>query len=381
MRPGQADRRMMMMTIPSFSLARQIEALGPTLSERINEVVSSGQFILGSAVAEFEDAMRARIGVADAVAVANGSDALYLALLALGIGPGDEVVTTPFTFFATAGSIARTGATPVFCDIDADTFNMSPARALDRVTSRTRAILPVHLFGLMADVRTIAHGFAGPVVEDAAQAIDASGAGSAAGSAGALGCFSFFPTKNLGAFGDAGLVTAWDPELGQRIRRLRVHGSRKKYYHEDLGINSRMDTLQAAVLLAKLPHLAEWTARRRALANRYTEGFRASQIAEVVVPTVPDGFVHVFHQYTVRAVDRDALAAYLREQGIGTTVYYPVPLHLQPAFRSLGYRPGDFPVSERAAAEVLSLPMFPELREDEVDRVVEMVGRFYGRGG
>ncbi len=365
------------MTIPAFDLKRQTALIGPDVLARIEAVMASSQFILGDTVKDFEAAVEDVIG-ATAIGVANGSDALYLALMALGIGPGDEVLTTPFTFFATAGSILRTGAKPVFTDIQLDTFNMDPALASTAVTPRTRAMLPVHLFGLMADLPALQQGFDGPIVEDAAQAVGASFQGLKAGSVGALGCFSFFPTKNLGAYGDAGLVSTRHSDLADRVRRLRVHGSRTKYVHDLLGINSRLDAMQAAVLLAKLPYLSRWTERRQAIALRYSHLIRDLGIDEVVPPTVPEGAVHVFHQYTIRAENRDGLMAHLKEQGIGSTVYYPLPLHLQPVLAELGYRAGDFPESERASRTVLSLPMFPELTDDEVDRVVSSIAAFYG---
>ncbi len=368
------------MIIPSFTLNRQIEIYGSEISERIAAAVASGQFILGSAVAEFEAAIARIIGTPHAIGVANGSDALYLALRALDIGAGDEVVTTPFTFFATAGSILRTGAKPVFTDIQLDSFNMDPDTALARVTPRTRAMLPVHLFGLMADMTALMSAYSGPIVEDAAQAIGASLQGRAAGTMGVLGCFSFFPTKNLGAFGDAGLVTTNDKGLADMVKLLRVHGATKKYYHETLGINSRLDAMQAAVLTAKLPYLVGWTERRIALATHYTNALTQLGIAEVVPPVVPEGCRHVFHQYTIRADRRDELAQHLKEQGIGTTIYYPLSLHLQPVFRELGYQAGEFPNSEEAQRTVLSLPMFPELTDLEVDQVVEAIGAFYGYG-
>jgi dTDP-4-amino-4,6-dideoxygalactose transaminase len=362
--------------IPAFSLKRQIAELRPELDAAWRRVVDSGQFILGGEVEALEQALTARLGV-EAVAVANGSDALYLALAALGLGPGDEVVTTPFTFFATAGSILRVGAKPVFADVDPDTFNLDPGQALARVTPRTRAILPVHLFGLMADLRPL-KAFSGPVVEDAAQAILARQDGQLAGTVGDVGCFSFFPTKNLGAFGDAGLVTSRRPDLAAEVRTLRVHGATKKYYHEKLGINSRLDAVQAAVLRVKLGRLDAWTARRQALAARYTAGLEAAGLLDTVRPQrVPEGFEPVWHQYTVRLLDRDRVQQFLAERGIGSTVYYPHPLHLLPAFQSLGHRPGDFPVAETLAREALSLPMYPELRDDEVDRVVDTLAAFY----
>ncbi len=365
------------MKIPSFTLSRQVAVIGPEIEKAIAQVIASGQFVLGSSVQQFETDVAQVVGSPHAIGVANGSDALYLALMALGIGPGDEVITTPFTFFATAGSILRTGAKPVFTDIQLDTFNMDPDLALARVTPRTRAMLPVHLFGLMADMSSLSR-FTGPIVEDAAQAIGANVDGRAAGTMGAMGCFSFFPTKNLGAFGDAGLVTTNDVDLASRLKVLRVHGAQKKYYHETLGINSRLDALQAAILSVKVPYLAAWTERRIQLAERYTKGLLDLGMKEVIPPYVPKGYRHVFHQYTIRADQRDALQAALKEAGIGSTVYYPTSLHLQPVFAELGYGPSDFPNSEKAESSVLSLPMFPELEDHEVDRVIEAVGNFYG---
>ncbi len=365
------------MEIPSFTLSRQLAEIGPEATQAIREVMASGQFILGSGVQQFEESIAALTHSAYAVGVGNGSDAIYLALKAAGIGAGDEVLTTPFTFFATAGSILRTGAKPVFIDIRLDTFNMDPEQAAARITPRTRAMLPVHLFGLMADMDALRQNFSGVVVEDAAQAIGASMRGQMAGSVGDLAAFSFFPTKNLGAFGDGGMVTTSREDWAQKLRALRAHGSTRKYHHEFLGINSRLDALQAAVLNVKLPYLAGWTADRQRLAARYTEGLSRLDVEEIHVPVVPEGFTHVFHQYTIRVRDRDRLAAYLKAQGIGSTVYYPLSLHRQPALQEYGYHAGDFPRSEQAEREVLSLPMFPELREDEVDQVVEAIGRFY----
>jgi dTDP-4-amino-4,6-dideoxygalactose transaminase len=363
--------------IPGFSLKEQMETLEPELLEAMRRVIRSGQFIQGPEVQALEAEMEALLGV-PVVGVANGSDALYLSLAALGVGPGDTVVTTPFTFFATAGSILRTGARPVFADVDPDTFNLDPDQALSRVTPRTRAILPVHLFGLMADIEALERGFSGPIVEDAAQAILATQNGRVAGTVGALGCFSLFPTKNLGALGDAGLVTSRVPELLEKVRTLRVHGASRKYYHEMLGINSRLDAVQAALVRVKLPHLPAWTARREGLAQRYTDGLASLGLAgQVQRQAVPAGFRHVYHQYTVRVERRDELQQYLASQGIGSTVYYPHPLHLMPVFADLGHRPGDFPVAEELSRSVLSLPLYPELTEAQVDRVVERLGRFY----
>ncbi len=367
------------MVIPAFTLDRQMANIGSELTQAIGRIMESGQFILGTSVQHFEEQMARYTHTLGAVGVGNGSDALYLALRAAQIGPGDEVLTTPFTFFATAGSILRTGAKPVFTDIQVDTFNMDPEQARTRITPRTRAVLPVHLFGLMTDVEALRRDFHGLIVEDAAQAIGATLRGNPAGSVGDLAAFSFFPTKNLGALGDGGMITSQREEWVDTLRALRVHGSRKKYHHEMLGINSRLDALQAAVLSVKLSYLQTWTQRRQQIANRYTARLRALQLETVALPVVPSGFTHVFHQYTIRVQHRDDLQAFLKAQGVGTTVYYPVSLHLQPVLRELGYRLGDFPVSEKAQLEVLSLPIFPELTDSEVDYVTDMIGQFYGK--
>lgn len=364
--------------IPAFDLTRQIARLKPDLDAAWERVVTSGHFVLGEEVQNLEAELSRLLNDCIVVGVANGSDALYLSLQALGIGSGDEVVTTPFTFFATAGSILRVGGIPVFADIDPDTFNVDPDQALARVTPRTRAMLPVHLFGLMANMKTLGQGFSGPIVEDAAQAILASQDGLGAGTMGALGCFSFFPTKNLGAFGDGGVVVSARRDLMERVRMLRVHGARQKYVHETLGINSRLDALQAAILRVRLSHLESWTVRREEIARRYQANLSALGLLEAVRPQRhPEGFRHVYHQFTVRVHERDRLRAWLQQAGIGSTVYYPYPLHLLPAFQHLGYRTGDFPEAERLSREALSLPMFPELTDAEVDYVVERIGAFF----
>ncbi|WP_156023697.1 DegT/DnrJ/EryC1/StrS family aminotransferase [Sulfobacillus thermosulfidooxidans] len=368
-----------MMEVPSFTLTRQIKEMEKELSAAIQQVMESGQFILGDIVKTFEEQMADYTHSRFAIGVGNGSDALYLALRAADIGAGDEVLTTPFTFFATAGSILRTGAKPVFTDIQVDTFNMDPEQARTRITPRTRAVLPVHLFGLMADVEALRQNFDGIIIEDAAQAIGATLRGKPAGSVGNLAAFSFFPTKNLGALGDGGMVTTQREEWANAVRALRAHGARKKYYHEALGINSRLDALQAAILSVKLPYLDRWTQKRQYIAKRYSDGLHTLGLEAVHIPVVPDGFTHVFHQYTIRVENRDRLQAFLKSQGIGTTVYYPLALHLQPALRDLGYHLGDFPISEQVQNEVLSLPMFPELTDSEVDYVIEMIGHFYGK--
>jgi dTDP-4-amino-4,6-dideoxygalactose transaminase len=359
--------------IPGFSLTRQNAELEKELTKVILEVIRGGQFILGENVAKLEKEIADLCGVDYAIGVGNGSDALFLALLACGVGPGDEVITTPFTFFATAGSIAHTGAKPVFCDIDPGTFNIDPSKIEDVITERTKAILPVHLYGQAADmdpINSIAKKHNLYVIEDAAQAIGAKYKGRPVGSLGDVACFSFFPTKNLGAFGDGGMLTTNDPELEARIRILRVHGAKKKYHHEILGCNSRLDALQAAILSVKVKYLGDWTEARRSLAEGYREKLRAAGDA-IVQPAVMDGAYHVYHQYTVRVSHRDAVQEELKSKGIASTVYYPLPLHLQPVFNNLGYKPGDFPESEKAAREALSLPMFPELKPSEQDRVVE----------
>lgn len=366
--------------IPAFDLSRQNAAMRGEILSAVARVMDSGQFILGNVVQHFEESLSQWLEGGYVIGVANGSDALYLSLLALGIGHGDEVVTTPFTFFATAGSILRTGAKPVFSDVDMDTFNMDPAQAFAQVSPRTRAMLPVHLFGLMADVKALQKGFDGPIVEDAAQAIGACRNGQMATLAGTVGTLSFFPTKNLGAYGDAGAVVTTEPEIYEAVRVLRVHGSATKYVHQRLGINSRLDSVQAAVLQVKLAFVKKWTARRQEVAARYSQGLMGGGVKEVTVPRVPAHADHVFHQYTIRTDKRDELKQYLQQRGIGSTVYYPLPLHLQPALQDLGYGPGDFPVSEELSRTVLSLPMFPEISDAEIDQVIEAIASFYGHG-
>lgn len=369
--------------IPSFDLTRQNAALKDELMRVISGIIDGGHFILGENVAEFEKEMARTCCVRFAVGVANCSDALYLALLACGIGPGDEVITTPFTFFATAGAIARTGARPVFCDIDPATYNMDARGIEGLVTPRTKAILPVHLYGQPADMDPIVdvakrHNLY--VIEDAAQAIGASYKGRPVGSLGDVACISFFPTKNLGAFGDAGVVVTDNADIADRVRMLRVHGSRKKYYHELLGCNSRLDELQAGILRLKLRHLPDWTARRRQIAARYVELLADTpqvRSGMLRLPVELADTIHVYHQFTVATPDRDRLQEHLKARGIGSTVYYPLPLHLQVVFRDLGYREGAFPEAERASREVLSLPMFPELTDEEIVRVVEAIRDFH----
>lgn len=368
------------MNVPLLDLVAQYRAIQGDVAPAVQAVIESQQFIMGPAVAELERAIAGLAGARHGIACASGTDALLLPLKALNLKPGDEVITTPFTFFATAGAIHNAGGTPVFVDIDPVTFNIDPERAAAAVTGRTRAIVPVHLYGQMAPLeRLLPLGGRGiPLIEDAAQAIGArrsiGGEWRMAGELGWAGAFSFFPSKNLGAWGDGGMMVTSDDAASERLRKLRQHGGAKQYHHEEVGTNSRLDTLQAAVLLAKLPHLADWSTRRRAHAAYYSAAFAGLPVRP---PAVAPANEHIFHQYTIRAPRRDALQAHLKARGIGTAVYYPVPLHLQPCFAHLGYRPGSLPEAERAAGEVLSLPVYPELGVDQRDYVVASVREFY----
>jgi dTDP-4-amino-4,6-dideoxygalactose transaminase len=346
------------------------------------KVVDSQSFILGPAVEELESQVAGLSRTKHAIGCANGTDAILLAMRALGIGRGDEVITTPFTFFATAGTIHNVGATPVFVDIDPRTFNISPAAIAAAITPRTKAIIPVDLFGQMAaieEVLRVARGI--PVIEDAAQSIGArrsiDGVSRMAGEAATIGTFSFFPSKNLGGYGDGGMMVTQDDALATRLRRLRVHGGAKQYFHDEVGFNSRLDALQAAVLSAKLPHLESWSAGRRANAAYYDQAFAG--VDGITTPYVQPGNESIYNQYTIRAQRRDELQAFLKEKGIGSSIYYPLPLHLQPCFAYLGYGQGSMPESERAAADVLSLPIYPELTRSQLDEVATTVRGFYGR--
>ncbi len=362
-------------SVPVLDLTRYDEELKREIASRVAEVFSSGRFILGAVNAEFERAFAERIGVRHALGVSSGTDALLVSLMALGVGGGDEVVTSPFSFFASAGVVARLGARPVFVDIEPETFDLDANRLPSVLTPRTKAIMPVHLYGQCADMDPILE-VAGriPVLEDACQAVGATYRGRFAGTLGRIAAFSFYPTKNLGGAGDAGAVTTNDEDLAALVSTLRVHGESERYRHARVGGNFRMDSLQAAVLLAKLPHLEEWTARRIAIAGRYGDLLRDASAAErIVLPAVAPGRRHVFHQYVVKVRERDRVRAKLAEKGISTAVFYPVPLHLQECFADLGYREGEFPESERAAKEVLALPMFPQLTDGEVERVAEKV--------
>lgn len=372
------------MRVPLVDLHQQHAAVRTEVLEAVHRVIESQTFILGPEVTAFESEVAARLGVSRAIGVACGSDALLLALIAAGVRPGDQVVTTPFSFIATPEAIARAGAIPVFADIEPHRFNIDPQKALDRLTPQTRAILPVHLYGqcaAMEPLMEVARDKNLAVIEDAAQAFDARRMGNVVGTLGDFGCFSFFPSKNLGGWGDGGMVVTRSLAHGERVARLRAHGGAKHYVSEEIGVNSRLDALQAAVLRVKLRHVAAWTEARRTAAAYYRELFAASGLLEMTKPPPedPDGF-HVYNQFTIRCERRDALAAYLTAAGIGTAVYYPVPLHLQPCFAGLGYKAGDFPEAERACREVLSLPVHPFLSRDEQDYVVEKIRSFYRQG-
>ncbi len=368
-------------TVPLLDLQAQYRPLREELLAALTRVADSQRFIMGPEVEAFEREVAQVVDVRHAVGVSSGTDALLLALMALNIGPGDEVVTSTFSFFATAGSIARVGAKPVLVDIDPDTFNMDVVAATRACTARTRALLPVHLFGQAADmsaVLALADEYNLKVIEDAAQSIGASDHGGIVGGIGNIGGFSFFPSKNLGAFGDAGLVTTNDDKLAHRVRLLRNHGMEPKYHHALIGGNFRLDAIQAAVLRVKVPHLAGWTDGRRANAARYRQLFAEAELGDIVrLPSErPDRF-HVYNQFVIRVPDRDGLKAHLDAAGIGTEIYYPVPFHRQACFAHLGYRPEDFPHAEQAAAEVLALPIYPELTAAQQQLVVEQIAAYY----
>ncbi|HQT93426.1 MAG: transcriptional regulator [Acidobacteria bacterium 21-70-11] len=365
--------------VPLFDLKRQWLEVNDDVHAAVERVFATQQFILGPEVAALESECAAYLGVKRAVAVSSGTDALLAALMALGVGAGDEVITSPFTFFATAGVIHRLGARPVFADIDPRDFNLDPGKLAAAITPRTKAIIPVHLYGQAADMDAMKAAAPNiPLVEDCAQAIGTSYNGVRVGGIGTFGCFSFFPTKNLGAFGDAGLVTTNDEAAGEKLLDMRMHGMRPKYVHHFVGGNFRMDALQAAILRAKLPRLPGWIAKRQAGAAHYRELFRTAGLNGTVhVPEELPGRGHTYHQYVVRAPRRDQLREHMAKQGVGAEVYYPISLHEQRCFVDLGYRTGDFPQSERAEAEVLALPIFPELRSDERERVVATIAEFY----
>jgi dTDP-4-amino-4,6-dideoxygalactose transaminase len=387
-----------MTNVPLLDLKAQFAQIRAEVMPLIEQVCTTQQFILGENVRGFEEEIARYCGAPFGVGVSSGTDALLLAMMALGIGAGDEVVTSPFTFFATAGTIARTGARPIFCDIDPVTFNMSPSAVqtfierdcvttgdglVNRATrGRIKAIMPVHLYGQSADMdgfMEIARRHGLKVIEDAAQAVGTEYKhGVRVGSIGDIGCFSFFPSKNLGAFGDAGLCTTRDPELAERMRVLRVHGGKPKYFHALIGGNFRIDELQAAVLRIKLKYLDGWTSGRQRNAAYYDRAFSAAGLGgRVITPRAAPGQRHIFNQYVIRVHERDALRKFLGEHGIGTEIYYPVPLDRQQCFSYLGYAPGTFPESERAAAQTLAIPIYPELTDDQLGTVVARVAEYF----
>lgn len=380
------------MPVPMLDLKRQYAPIQNELLEALAHVLETQQFILGEPVAAFERAAAAQLGVAHAIGCSSGTDALWLALAAAGIGPGDAVVTTPFSFFASVSAILRAGATAILADIDPATFNLDPeaVRTVLKAPQPTpvRAILPVHLYGQCADwtaFSRLERKYGLKLIEDAAQAWGAEWKGTKAGALGDAAAFSFYPTKNLSAAGDAGMVSSNSADLAEFARALRQHGMRTRYYHDEIGWNARLDGFQAAVLSVKLKYIESWNSARRAVAKRYHVLFRAAGLAEsgtyprhgVVLPKEVPGSRHVWHQYVIRSARRDQLREFLASRKIGSEIYYPVPLHLQDALRPLGYGEGDFPEAERAAREVLALPIFPELREDEQRTVVEAIAEFF----
>ncbi len=374
-----------------LDLSRQYASVRREVLAAVTRVCDSQHYILGEESVAFEREFARLCDTREAMGCASGTDALWLALAAAGVGTGDEVVTTSFSFFATASCIIRAGARPVFVDIDPETLNLDPAKVEQKLrnsSSRRRAILPVHLYGQCADMTAlnrIAEEHKLVVIEDAAQAVGATWTGKRAGSLGSIAAFSFYPTKNLSAFGDAGALTTHDSNLAERVRMLRDHGSKRRYYHEEIGANSRLDSIQAAVLRVKMPHLQQWNSERRERAGIYDRLFAASGLTRTgaassspvtLLKTRPQAH-HIYHQYVIRAKKRDQLKSFMSERGIGTQIYYPVPLHLQQCFSYVGYAEGDLPETEAAATEVLALPMFAELREDEQQYVVETIAEFY----
>ena len=368
------------MKVPLLDLQAQYRPLREEFFAAITRVCDSQRFIMGPEVEALERELAEWMGVSRAIGVSSGTDAVLVALMACGIGPGDEVVTSTYSFFATAGCIARLGAVPVLVDIDPRTYNLNPAAVREAITPRTRAIVPVHLFGLMADMNPIlamAREAGIAVIEDAAQAIGARANGRAAGTLGDIGCFSFFPSKNLAAFGDGGFVASNDQALADRLKLLRNHGAEPKYFHKIIGGNFRLDALQAAVLRVKLPHLAGWTEARRKNAATYHRLFADRGLAEHMrLPSEPAGSYHIFNQFVIQVSERDELREYLRVRDIGTEIYYPVPFHLQECFAYLGYSRGAFPIAEAAARETLALPIYGELTQAQLEYVVDAIAQF-----
>lgn len=364
--------------IPQLDLAAQFAAIATEIRAAIEKVLTSQQFVLGQEGSAFEEEVARLCGLAHGVGVASGTDALILALRACGVRPGDDVILPPFTFVATGSAVSALGAKPLFADILPDTFNLNPTELERRVTPRTRAIIVVHLYGLAADMDPIV-AFARerkiPIIEDNAQAIGAGYKGRRTGSFGDVACLSFYPTKNLGAYGDAGMILTGSAEMAARLRTLRNHGQTDKYVSSEPGWNSRLDELQAAILRVKLRHLAEWQRARQSNAAQYTR--LLAGVRGLETPRLPPRCEHVFHQYTIRTKKRDDLRRFLAERKIGSAVYYPVPLHLQPLYSSLGHKEGDFPVAEQAAQELLSLPMYPELTEEQIARVAGTIAEFF----
>ena len=369
------------MAVPLLDLRAQHATIRDDVVGAMMHVVDDQAFILGPPVERLEQAVAELSNARYAIGCANGTDALLLSLRALDVRHGDEIVTTPFTFFATAGAIHNVGARPVFADIDPDTFNISPQAATAAVNARTKAVIPVDLFGQLAAIDAIRAALPDvPMIQDAAQSIGATrmigDRNVRAGEAATIGTFSFFPSKNLGGYGDGGMIVTQDENLANRLRRLRVHGGLKTYFHDEVGYNSRLDALQAAVLLAKLPHLEQWSAARRRNAAYYDDAFAG--LSDVRTPFIDPANVSIYNQYTLRVESRDQLQEHLKKKGIGSSIYYPLPLHLQPCFSYLGYTEGAFPESERASKEVISLPVYPELTTAQLDEVIGAVREFYG---
>lgn len=367
------------MSVPLLDLNAQYREIATSLEREVTDVLRSGRYIKGPRVEKLEEELADYCDCRKAVGCASGSDALLLALMVLDVGPGDEVITTPYSFFATAGSIARLGARPVFVDIEPKTCNIDPDLIGAALTGKSRAILPVHLYGQCADMEPIlklAEEKSIPVIEDAAQAIGAFYKGKKAGSLGTVGCFSFFPSKNLGGAGDGGFMTTNDESLAEQLVILREHGAKPKYYHSVIGINSRLDAIQAAVLSVKLPHLEKWHEGRRRNAGYYNQ--KLSDLP-LILPYVRDDCVSVFNQYVIRTTRRDDLREHLKTREIGNEIYYPVPLHLQECFADLGYREGDFPEAEKAARETLAIPIYPQLNEEQLNEVVTAIREFFNK--